>query len=143
MKAAAPLNWPHVGEQIGVRTFGPFVHENLAEFAKASGDDNPLHLNTEIAQAVGLAEPPVHGMLLMSCLEPALRQWRPNLAIKRLTGKFLRPVLAGESISITGRVVRSTQDTRPEIVLRLMAHGAANALSILAEATLVQVRTSP
>jgi acyl dehydratase len=134
----APMDWPKVGETIGPSDFGPFTLERLARYAIASGDDNPLHLDRAVALAAGLKAPPVHGMLMMSCFERALRQWRRDFAIVRLAGKFLRPVFAGQSISITGRVLRSSLASRPELLLRLMARGEDGDLAIVAEATLAQ-----
>jgi acyl dehydratase len=135
----APVDWPKVGQTIDRRDFGPFAPEQLARYAEISGDDNPLHLDPHVAEAAGLERPPIHGMLMMSCFEPALRQWRSDVAICRLSGKFLRPVLVGESISVSGRVVRSSLAPRPELLLRLMAHGPNGDLAILAEATLLRV----
>lgn len=131
-----PDDWPPAGQEFGPVNFGPFGPSDLVRYAAASGDDNPLHLDAAIAKAAGLDAPPVHGMLMMSCFEPAIAAWRPDLAIARLSAKFLRPVLSGESIAILGRVVRSGWDGRPQLVLRLTARGVDGALSILGEAVL-------
>jgi acyl dehydratase len=131
-----PDDWPPAGQEFGPVNFGPFGPSELALYAAASGDDNPLHLDPAIAKAAGLEAPPVHGMLMMSCFEPAIAAWRPDLAIARLSAKFLRPVLRGESITILGRVVRSSWEGRAQLVLRLTARGADGALSILGEAVL-------
>jgi acyl dehydratase len=124
--------WPKAGEGFGPRKFGPFGSSELAAYAAASGDDNPLHLDGSIAKAAGLAAPPVQGMMMMSCLEPAILRWRDDLAVTRLAAKFLRPVLEGETIAVSGRVVRSTAS---ELVLRLTARRADGEIAILAEAT--------
>jgi acyl dehydratase len=127
-------------ETLPAQEFGPFPMEALVRYAAVSGDDNPLHLDPAIARAAGLAAPPVHGMLMMSCFEPALASWRPDLRIARLSGKFLRPVLAGEKIVISGRIVQKGDGSDSKITLRLMAHISANGsgrdLAILAEAVL-------
>ena len=106
-----------------------------------SGDDNPLHLDPEIAKLAGLDAPPLHGMLMMSHFEPALMtwiaSWRRDVKIAKLSGKFLRPVLAGQAITISGKIVRSSLEPQPHLILRLMAHGAGRDLAILAEATLL------
>lgn len=133
----APADWPKVGDEIGEQDFGPFDRAALARYAIVSGDDNPLHLDPDIAKAAGLAAPPVHGMLMLSCFEPALMRWRPDLFIAGLTGKFLRPVLAGEGIRISGRVVRRQDMPAPKLVLRLIARGPNNDLAILGEATVL------
>jgi len=97
-------------------------------------DDNPLHFDPDAARAAGLAGPPVHGMLLLSCFEPLIMRWRRDLFVARLSGKFLRPVLAGEGIRVSGRVMRRRDVPRPELILRLIARAQNNDLAILGEA---------
>ncbi len=141
--SAAPADWPRTGDELGPRSFGPFDQDRLVRYAAISGDDNPLHLDAQVAMAAGLAAPPVHGMLILSCFEPALLAWRGNIAIAGLSAKFLRPILAGEGVSISGRVVRSALAPRPELVLRLIARGPDDAPAIVAEAVLVPVSPAP
>jgi acyl dehydratase len=42
---------------------GPVTAIDLALFAAASGDHNPLHLDADVARAAGFDRPLVHGML--------------------------------------------------------------------------------
>jgi acyl dehydratase len=132
-----PVDWPRAGDAIGAQNFGPFGRQALARYAAVSGDDNPLHLDPDAAKAAGLAGLPVHGMLMFSCFEPLIMGWRPDLFIARLSAKFLRPVLAGDGICLTGRVLRSTWVPRPELILRLTARGPSDDLVILAEAAVL------
>lgn len=138
MNAFDPIlshHWPKTGAGFGPWDFGPFGSVELARYAAASGDDNPLHLDPMIAKAAGLEAPPVQGMLMMSCLEPAILRWRDDLAITKLSAKFLRPVLAGETIAVSGRVVRASAAGTPEVVLRLTVRRADGEIAVLAEAT--------
>jgi acyl dehydratase len=130
----APPDWPKAGDEIRAQNFGPFDRDALARYAAVSGDDNPLHLDPNAARAAGLAGPPVHGMLMLSCFEPLIMRWRRDLFIARLSGKFLRPVLAGEGIRVSGRVMRRRDVPRPELTLRLIARAQNNDLAILGEA---------
>ncbi len=83
-----------------------------------------------------LAERPIHGMLMMGYFEPVIRAWRPDLVVMSLSAKFLRPVLAGQTFEISGRVVRTTSAERPTVILRVMVHGAEHELALVAEAKL-------
>jgi 3-hydroxybutyryl-CoA dehydratase len=131
------LPLPAAGERLPERTIGPFTMSDLAAYAEVSGDSNPLHLDAELARSVGLAAPPVHGMLLLASFEPALQAWRPDLRLARLSGRFTQPVLEGESVTLSGRVMRAADDA-PGILMRLLANGAASrAPAIVAEAVLV------
>ena len=134
---ATPADWPTKGQEFGPTDFGPFGPDALARYAAASGDTNPLHLDEAVAKAAGLDAPPVHGMFMMSCFEPAIRAWRPDLVVARLSAKFLRPVLSGQGFTLSGRVVRSTEAPRPEAILRLTARGMDGTLAIMGEATLL------
>jgi acyl dehydratase len=128
---------PEVGARVPERTIGPFSSGDLAAYAEVSGDTNPLHLDPQLARTAGLAAPPVHGMLLLASFEPVLQDWRPDLRIARLSGKFTQPVLEGEAVTLSGRVVRAGGGEEPQILVRLLANGASRAPAIVGEAILV------
>ncbi|MBV8851287.1 MAG: MaoC family dehydratase [Methylobacteriaceae bacterium] len=127
---------PEVGTRLPERAVSPFTSAELAAYADISGDTNPLHLDTGIARKAGLAAPPVHGMLLFAAFEPLLREWRPDLRIGRLSGRFTQPVLEGEPVTLSGRVVRVSEGETPQILLRLMANGTSRAPALVGEAVL-------
>jgi acyl dehydratase len=139
----APPDWPKAGDEICAQDFGPFAREALARYAAVSGDDNPLHLNPEAAKAAGFAGLPVHGMLMLSCFESLIIRWRRDLFIARLSGKFLRPVLADEGMRVSGRVMRRRDSPRPELTVRLIARAQNNNLAILGEATVLYKISGP
>jgi len=80
-----------------------------------------LHFDPEIAARAGLARPPVHGMLIMGCFEPYVGEWRPEAKIGKLAAKFIRPVLTGDRVENSGKVVRLAEDGAA--VLRLTVRG--------------------
>ena len=118
------------------RHFGPFTAARVAAYAAASGDDNPLHSDAALAARAGLERPPVHGMLTMGCFEPFLKEWRPAAVIVKLSGKFIRPVLVGDTVEISGKVVQAGGHGRPAVI-RLMARNGRD-LVCLAEAFLTE-----
>jgi acyl dehydratase len=122
-----------VGDTLPETVIGPFDAPSLARYAEVSGDANPLHLDDAVAEAIGLSAPPVHGMKLLAAFEPMLRAWRGDMIISSLAGKFVQPILRGETVRLSGRVLRASDD---EIFVRLMAYGAARAPGIIGEATL-------
>ncbi|MDR3462494.1 MAG: MaoC family dehydratase [Beijerinckiaceae bacterium] len=109
------------GDLLAARQFGPFTAGAVAAYAQASGDDNPLHFDPAIAARAGLERPPVHGMLIMGCFEPFVGAWRPDAKIAKLSAKFIRPVLTGDTVEISGKVVRLGEDG--SAVLRLTVRG--------------------
>jgi acyl dehydratase len=126
---------PAPGERLPERNIGPFDAAALARYAEVSGDDNPLHLDDALARSVGFPAPPVHGMKLLAAFEPMLAAWRGDLLLTRLAGKFVQPVLRGERVLLSGRVLRSSAEEG--VFLRLFAHGEARVPAIIGEATLV------
>jgi len=133
----APIN---VGDKLPETVIGPFDAQALARYAEVSGDDNPLHLDDAVAAAIGLAAPPVHGMKLLAAFEPMLKAWRDDLVVAALGGKFVQPILRGETVTLSGRVLRASEE---EIFVRLFAHGAARAPGIIGEATLRRAERRP
>jgi acyl dehydratase len=134
---AARLAWPKVGEKLPARAFGPFLQEDLNVYAAASGDDNPIHLDADLARRLGLEAPPVQGMLVMSCFEPAIAAWRRDLRVAQLAAKFAQPLLCGDRVEISGRIVQVRDGDAPRAIMRLIAHSSQKALVVLAEATLL------
>ncbi|MCX7899017.1 MAG: MaoC/PaaZ C-terminal domain-containing protein [Methylocystis sp.] len=132
------MNDIKVGDKLPDMTIGPFDAAALRRYADASGDDNPLHHDDALALKIGLAAPPVHGMKLLASFEPMLKAWRPDLALARLAGKFVQPILRGETITLSGRVLRASET---EIFVRLFAHGSAKRPGVIGEATL-RIRAS-
>ena len=118
------------GEIAPARVFGPFEPPDVGAYAVASADDNPLHTDPAIAARAGLLRPPIHGMLIMGCFEPFLRGWLADVQVIKLSGKFIRPVLVGESFEISGKVVQVA--AAGEAVVRLMVKRAGD-LVCLAE----------
>lgn len=129
---------PKLGEKFAPQAFVPCGMEELRRYAQASGDDNPIHLDAELARKAGLPGSPVHGMLLMSRFVPALAAWRPDLKLIRLSAKFLRPVYVGEGGEFSGRVAQVSKDETPTFLLRLMMHNDKRELALLAEAVTIQ-----
>ena len=122
------------GEPIATQTFGPFQASDLAAYAEASGDDNPLHHDPAIAAKAGLDRPPVHGMLIVGCFETFLREWRPEVSVARLSAKFIRPLLVGEGIDVAAKVVQAPADAPAVVRLTVKKSGSARDIVCLAEA---------
>jgi acyl dehydratase len=114
---------------------GPISEAQVAAFAEVSGDANPLHVNTQIARTIGLEAAPVHGMLLVAFLHQAVRRHEPKAVVTGLSTRFMAPVPVGETIEITGRVVKQG-GLADALILRLMVKTGAGTLACMAEATL-------
>ena len=131
---SAPRPLPEAGSRLEETASDCFDAASIAAYAAVSGDDNPLHVDRALAARAGFAAPLVHGMLVMAAFEPALRAWRADLRIAKLTGKFVQPLLEGQQARISGRVIRRDGEG---VLMRLVAQGPERAPAIIAEAVLV------
>ncbi|MFM7718468.1 MAG: MaoC/PaaZ C-terminal domain-containing protein [Actinomycetota bacterium] len=77
---------------------------DLAAYAEASGDRNPLHLDEAFARSVGFPSVIAHGMLTLGHLGAALRDWAVDGEVIALRAQFRAPVFPGETIVARGRV---------------------------------------
>ena len=57
-----------IGDSLPELIIGPISRADLALYASASGDHNPLHIDTDYANQIGLPDVIAHGMLIMGYL---------------------------------------------------------------------------
>ena len=82
------------------------LQEQIDAYADASGDHNPIHVDADFARAVGLPGAIAHGLLSMGILAQALARWSGGPAnVESLSVRFSKPLVAGGTITCTGRVV--------------------------------------
>src|SRR5579872_6392012 len=87
---------------------GPFCPEQVREYAEASGDSNPIHLDQAAAVRAGLAQPIVQGMLIVGTLVRLAEEWCEGADVSTVRSTFVRPVAINEVLRVEGRAV----DTR-------------------------------
>jgi acyl dehydratase len=81
------------------------TREDVAAYAMAGGDRNPLHLDDETARAAGFPGIVAHGMFTMGHLASCVAAWAGGPErVRRLTAQFRAPVFPGEEIVAGGRV---------------------------------------
>jgi acyl dehydratase len=77
----------------------------LRQYAEASGDFNPIHLDERYAKQVGLEGVVAHGMLTMAQLGAMLSDWLTDQAkINHFEVRFKNMVYLGEPITCSGYV---------------------------------------
>ncbi len=101
-----------------------FTKEQIAEYADASGDRNPIHLDDDFARTVGLPGIIAHGMLQMGLMATVAADAAggPD-RIRRLYCRFAGMVLPGDTVTFTaepagpGRLELRAVNQRGEPVL--------------------------
>ena len=76
----------------------------LAKYAEASGDHNPLHLDPAFAATTPFGRPVAHGMLVLAFVSELLTRsfGRAWLCGGKLRAKFRSPVYPGDVVTVTG-----------------------------------------
>lgn len=77
---------------------GPVTAIDLALFAAASGDHNPLHLDVEVARAAGFDRPVVHGMLTMAYAARLLTLRFGATGVRALEMRFTGVAKLGDAV---------------------------------------------
>jgi acyl dehydratase len=81
------------------------TREDVRAYADASGDQNPLHQDDDVARTVGFSGIIAHGMFTMGHLGACVAAWAGDPAnVVRLSAQFRAPVFMGEEIVAGGRV---------------------------------------
>ena len=77
-----------------------FTREQIAAYAEASGDLNPIHLDDEVARSVGLPGVIAHGMLQMGIMATVASQAAGGSAhLRRLFVRFAGMVVPGDTVT--------------------------------------------
>lgn len=84
--------------------------EQIKAYADASGDQNPIHQDDDIARAVGLPGVIAHGMLNYGVLSRAVTDWLGDPArLRRLGVRFSNMVQPGDTVTCRGTVASVDQ----------------------------------
>jgi 3-oxoacyl-[acyl-carrier protein] reductase len=100
------------GEQVTLRR--EITAELVDAFARLSGDDNPLHMNSQFAQNVGFQQRVAHGMLVASYVSTLIGTQLPGPGAlwTQQSFRWRTPVFIGDTVHITLTVVHKSIGTR-------------------------------
>ena len=77
-----------VGAELPALTLAPVTRTQLALFAGASGDHNPIHIDIDYARSVGQDDVFAHGMLVMAELGRLVTAAVPIGALQSYSARF-------------------------------------------------------
>lgn len=96
-----------VGDRLPSLTVEPISRATLALFAGASGDHNPIHIDSDFAKASGMGDVFAHGMLSMGYLSRVLVAFLPQACLRDFRVRFrsitpvhARPTCEGQVSSV-------------------------------------------
>lgn len=105
MKKSLTINQINIGDKAArVRVF---TQEDVVNFAKLSGDDNPIHLSEDYASQTSFKNCIVHGHFVSSIYSDILGSELPGLGTIFLKQNvtYIKPVYLGDTITATVTVV--------------------------------------
>ena len=102
--------------EIGMqKSFKVFISEDrLDDFAKLSGDDNPLHMNEEYASSTSFKKRVCSGMFLASFFSRLVGMYLPGKHALHISQSlnFVNPCFIGEMITVEGKVIDKSPATK-------------------------------
>ncbi|MDN8618352.1 MaoC family dehydratase [Variovorax ginsengisoli] len=94
-----------VGDALPAFETGPISRLALALYCGASGDHNPIHVDTDFAHAAGQKDVFAHGMLSMAYVGRLLTHWVPQQALREFGVRFVAITQVGDRVRCRGTVV--------------------------------------
>lgn len=95
---------PAIGQRVVHKAFAPVSRHTLALYCGASGDTNPMHVDTDFARAAGYADVFCHGMLVMAYLGQAVTDAFPPQQLRSFKTRFAAITQLGARITCQGHV---------------------------------------
>ena len=124
-----------VGDRIPALELPPISRLTLALYCGASGDHNPIHVDSDFAKSAGMPDVFAHGMLSMAWLGRALTNWVPQTAVRDYSVRFAAITQVHEKITCTGEVVEKfEQDGERRVRLVLSTTNAEGQIKLAGDA---------
>ena len=135
MSAKLTYDSINVGDTLPLLELPPLSRTTLALYAGASGDHNPMHIDTDFARAAGMPDVFAHGMLSAAWLARLLSNWVPQTAIRSLDVRFAALTQVGERIRCTGTVDEKFEhEGRRSVRLKIATANADGGIKLSGEA---------
>jgi len=115
------LDSMQAGDELPQLQLPPVDRTQLALFAGACGDHNPVHIDLDFARRAGMPDVFAQGMLGMAWLGRLLTQWAPQARLRRFDVRFQGITHLGHAMRCGGRVVERA-DHLGEPCLRVEIH---------------------
>lgn len=93
-----------IGDEIAPLELPPIARAQLALFAGASGDHNPIHIDIDFVRAAGQPDVFAHGMLVMADLGRLLTDAFPIGSLRRFSTRFTAITRVHDRLTCRGRV---------------------------------------
>ena len=107
-----------LGDALPSLDMAPINRTQLALFAGASGDHNPIHIDTDFARKAGMPDVFAHGMLGMAWVGRLVTQWAPLAELREFNVRFAGITHLGNAVRCTGTVTEKLDGKRVRVALQ-------------------------
>ena len=120
------------GEVLPKLTIEPISRASLALYAGASGDHNPIHIDTDYTTQIGFPDVIVHGMLIMGYLGRILTDNINQSKILEYDARFISVTNIGDQLTCSGivKTIREIDDKK-EMELDLIVENQFNDITTM------------
>jgi acyl dehydratase len=135
MNALTLFNKLSVGDAIPPLELAPLTRLNLALYCGASGDHNPIHVDSDFAKSAGQTDVFAHGMLSMAWLGRLLTNWVPQTSIREFSVRFSALTHVNDAITCRAKVMEKFESNGEQRVrLELTTSNANGEIKLIGEA---------
>lgn len=126
-----------IGDELPAMAKTPIDRVQLARYAGATGDFNPVHVDEVAARAAGMPSVVAPNTIGMGFLSQLVGDWARGAQVKRLSCRFSRMLWPGDTLVCKGRVAdRHGQEGRYFLELDVWAENQKGELAIRGNVTL-------
>ena len=98
------MSGAQVGDRLPDITFGPISRATLALYAGASGDHNPIHIDSDMAKAAGMPDVFAQGMLSFGVLARVPTDWAGTGGLRVFGARFVSITQVHDLITCSGEI---------------------------------------
>jgi acyl dehydratase len=126
-----------IGDELPAMAKAPIDRVQLARYAGATGDFNPVHVDENAAKAAGMPSVVAPTTIGMGFLSQLVGDWARGAQVRRLSCRFSRMLWPGDTLVCKGRVAdRHGQDGKYFLELDVWAENQQGQLAIRGNVTL-------
>jgi acyl dehydratase len=124
-----------VGDTLPATSFGPISRGMLALYAGASGDHNPIHIDSDYAKKAGLPDVFAQGMLSFGGLAQVVTRWAGISRLRSFGARFVSMTQVHDLIACTGTVTERFEEAgETRLRISVMAHAQDGRQTLAGEA---------
>lgn len=124
-----------VGDVLPPLSFGPISRATLALYAGASGDHNPIHIDSDFAQKAGLPDVFGHGMLSMAQVGRVVTDWAGLERVLSIDVQFRALTGLGDTLECSGEITdENTRDGMRVLSVQLYAKSNPETATVIGTA---------